>query len=542
MILILVYVVVCIIILLYSHWNSIAVIATMSTALLLMNKERVFTGGVPPCNVSRLMIVYHDEDSKEGKALAGQFAGSYTETTIYRANDSDENKLLVVERVDRHPIEIIMVDAASYTVGNLHYENPTNILIFVNHAVPPPQDKIYKSAFPFLWKSSNSVTLTSTDMTLLDTNKVTLLPSDFDPAMVLKAPNFTSYGNIEDAYGTLMRYKDSANTYKVGESVYTKQPPNENTPNYDDDYVFSINHKDIFMQDKLKVGQPWEKKHTAIMSAYVQPNSIVLDIGANIGTVGILLSRAVRGECVVYAFEPFPPTHRLLQHNIESNRCTNVIAFPVFVGDEYRPVVKLPVPDPKHTTVAQLGTNGVAVRMLTIDQLLSDNDHVSVMKVDVEGSEPLVFYGAQETIRRCMPVIFYERNSQCIDKDVKDTMGLPAESVNFDIVVFCRSLGYTDIRQMSKDNYMLVPPNREMQTPNSVITFAPFKPGTKITNHVANTLTGYTILEGSHANWNDNQQEKKLQKNNDRKEHLSSWRADNLRPRQPNNPSSWRRN
>ena len=38
--------------------------------------------------------------------------------------------------------------------------------------------------------------------------------------------------------------------------------------------------------------------------------------------------------------------------------------------------------------------------------------NISAMKVDVEGAEPLVFYGARETIRRCMPVIVFEKNSK----------------------------------------------------------------------------------------------------------------------------------
>jgi FkbM family methyltransferase len=497
-----------------------------------MNKERVFTGGVPPHDISRLMIVYHADDSKDGDILAGRFAGSQIEVAIYRPDDLIEGKV-VVERFVGLPVEIVMVDAASYIAGNPSYEDPTNILIFVNHAVIPPQDKIYKSAFSFLWKSSDAVTLTSTDMTLLDTNKVTLLQSDFDPAMILNTPNFTPHARIEDANRTLTEYKNAANTYKVGESRYKPYPkPTINTPNYDDDYFFSINSEDIYMQEKLMAGQPWEKKHTALMSAYVQPNSIVLDIGANIGTVAVLLSRAVRSKCVVYAFEPFPYTHALLQRNIEDNKCKNVVAFPVCVGDKYRPVVKLPAPDPKHTTVAQLGTNGIAVRMLTIDQILSDNDHVSVMKVDVEGAEPLVFYGARETIRRCMPVIFYERNSQQIDKKFTDDMGIPDEIVNFDIVVFCHSLGYRDLRQMSPDNYMLVPPNREMTTPNSIITFGPFKPNDPIKNHAANTLTDYTLLEGSHAKWSY------LQKNNEYKE--QSWLRQPANSRYPRQPAESR--
>eukprot|EP00966_Prymnesium_polylepis_P201664 4672627-Prymnesium_polylepis.1 len=56
-----------------------------------------------------------------------------------------------------------------------------------------------------------------------------------------------------------------------------------------------------------------------------------------------------------------------------------------------------------------IGGGGERVRLLAIDEMEWGQTSVSVLKVDVEGSEPLVVYGARRTIRRWRPTIYFER-------------------------------------------------------------------------------------------------------------------------------------
>ena len=53
-------------------------------------------------------------------------------------------------------------------------------------------------------------------------------------------------------------------------------------------------------------------------------NSVILDVGANIGCHTIPFAQLFDGSCEVYAFEPEPEAHDILSENIKLNNLTNV--------------------------------------------------------------------------------------------------------------------------------------------------------------------------------------------------------------------------
>ena len=69
------------------------------------------------------------------------------------------------------------------------------------------------------------------------------------------------------------------------------------------------------------------------------------------------------------------------------------------------------------------------------------------MKIDVEGFEEFVLAGAEETIKRCKPVIALE-----VTREKKTTV----KRSSIDTVKLVESWGYKFIEQR-KDDYMLVP-------------------------------------------------------------------------------------
>lgn len=283
----------------------------------------------------------------------------------------------------------------------------------------------------------------------------------------------------------------NANSYLVGESFYTGFPPTISTPNYDDDYTFLVNSKDVVVQKYLRKGVPYEKYLISAMSAYMPPNGVMLDIGTNIGTVAIPMSRANRG-IVVFAFEPFRQNYVLCLENIRRNNAYNIVPMPVAVGDKSRDSVSLSsevfvapeqlqkgeigrkqaVPNGAldntkefHYAAIQLGMGGDKVRMVSIDDLGINYD---VIKIDIEGAEPLAFYGAKESIKRCMPIIAFEHNTNQVTKDMRESMNIPDHIADFNIVRYCYSIGYREICEIPFNNFMLIPPNRKVVSPNSM--------------------------------------------------------------------------
>jgi FkbM family methyltransferase len=131
----------------------------------------------------------------------------------------------------------------------------------------------------------------------------------------------------------------------------------------------------------------------------VQPGDTVVDVGAQIGCYTV--RTATRGARV-YAFEPFPANFAALQRNIALNRLANVRAFPYAVGAESGPRTMF-VPDDgghtgRHSLFPGRGSRTIAVSCLCLDDIVRQNDLqcVNVLKVDCQGSEYEILFGASE--------------------------------------------------------------------------------------------------------------------------------------------------
>jgi FkbM family methyltransferase len=157
----------------------------------------------------------------------------------------------------------------------------------------------------------------------------------------------------------------------------------------------------------------WAELEIQFLCQFITPASVVLDVGANIGTHTLPFAR---GAACVYAFEPQPTVFHLLQTNIEKNGLTNVKLFNTGVSQSRGPLL-MPRRDYAQSdnfgavTLSQPGITGGGadrelVHSLAIDDLaLSSCD---LMKVDVEGMEFDVLAGAANTIERCRPIVYAE--------------------------------------------------------------------------------------------------------------------------------------
>lgn len=146
----------------------------------------------------------------------------------------------------------------------------------------------------------------------------------------------------------------------------------------------------------------------AFASALLTENSVVVDIGANIGLTSLLLARLAG---TVVAVEPAPNIFSLLKQNITDNRVSNVIALNYAIGASNSNVRFR-----EHSAFGHVSDGPLAnanVEMRTVDNLVADLglSNVSLIKIDVEGYEPHVLAGAAETIARFNPVILMEFNT-----------------------------------------------------------------------------------------------------------------------------------
>lgn len=140
---------------------------------------------------------------------------------------------------------------------------------------------------------------------------------------------------------------------------------------------------------------------------------VILDVGANLGAWAQPFGRALDAAGIVdaklIAFEPGPGQRERLEVNLSSTPgFSDVTILPLAVGAENGSGAFALTGDETGSSglVPELGAGGwsdeiVEVEIRTLDSLLPELglDHVDFAKVDTEGNDPNVLFGAIETLR-----------------------------------------------------------------------------------------------------------------------------------------------
>lgn len=187
-------------------------------------------------------------------------------------------------------------------------------------------------------------------------------------------------------------------------ATYIEAFPHEDYTIYDVPDVgrFYMDDEPQAVKNSLRKGVPWEQHVIRLFEQYVIPGSVVLDVGAHIGSHTVTLARLVGPTGHVYAFEPQKRVYRELVYNLKLNEIRN--ATPLrFAASSQAGVLGS---NPRHLRVGPVGRGLDRVEARTIDSFKFDN--VSVMKIDVDGHQLEVLQGAKETIAEQEPVIVIE--------------------------------------------------------------------------------------------------------------------------------------
>jgi FkbM family methyltransferase len=142
----------------------------------------------------------------------------------------------------------------------------------------------------------------------------------------------------------------------------------------------------------------WEADVMKLLRRSLRSGGVFVDVGANVGFHTVLAARLVAPGGSVYAVEPAPWTLDLLRANVwRSGLDVNVLPY---AASDLPGTVRLAV-DPEHRSGAQLSEKhgDVEVEAARLDDLLPEIE-VDVLKVDVEGGEPLVLRGARGVLDR----------------------------------------------------------------------------------------------------------------------------------------------
>ena len=146
----------------------------------------------------------------------------------------------------------------------------------------------------------------------------------------------------------------------------------------------------------------------SLLLELIEPDDLVIDVGAGIGAYTIPLARKLlRQGGVVYAFEPARLNQQLLSMNVALNRLVNVFDYRHAVGKTVgsaRTPLMNPLKKQDFSKLPNVAGQGDPVQVVTLDQL--EFARCRLIKIDVNGSEEMVLSGAAQLIERLQPVLF----------------------------------------------------------------------------------------------------------------------------------------
>lgn len=165
-----------------------------------------------------------------------------------------------------------------------------------------------------------------------------------------------------------------------------------------------------YIQGKIaRDKQPYELEMLRDMAARLQPDDLVLDVGANIGNHTLYLASVV--GCKVHAFEPNRHLCDALAQSIELNGQDHRVTVHQVGVSASKGVARF-----SHLDAANLGAQSLeqvqdadenTIQLVSLDQL-EWSSPVRMIKIDVEGMESEVLRGAQRLILRDKPVLYVE--------------------------------------------------------------------------------------------------------------------------------------
>ena len=145
----------------------------------------------------------------------------------------------------------------------------------------------------------------------------------------------------------------------------------------------------------LGVNGTYEAAELELFARSIRPGDTVLDIGAHIGLYTLTAARASGPTGRVVAFEPSTDNFALLEANVAANGYTNVELHRVACSDTTGTGVL--VLSRTNSGDHQLRADGAGARVDTVR--LHDLDvRPQVVKMDVQGAEPLVLAGAAQLL------------------------------------------------------------------------------------------------------------------------------------------------
>jgi FkbM family methyltransferase len=183
---------------------------------------------------------------------------------------------------------------------------------------------------------------------------------------------------------------------------------------------------DAYIKKIIESTGEWEKNVYTIYKELLNKDSIVIEVGAHVGTHTVEMSKLSKH---VYTFEIQRFLNQLLSYNLIHNECFNVTNFLEIVGSNNN---LLPIEEISYDIDRVFNTGVMTVQGLNkpwgypmlqtkLDDKFNFLTRCDLLKIDAEGSEIDVIKGAIKLINKTKPAILVEFDG---DKDKQEMFNL----------------------------------------------------------------------------------------------------------------------
>ncbi|KAM3115912.1 FkbM family methyltransferase [Phormidesmis sp. 146-33] len=158
--------------------------------------------------------------------------------------------------------------------------------------------------------------------------------------------------------------------------------------------------------------QKYEPHVTTTLQNILQPDHVFVDVGCNIGWfVLIAASKLKKGK--VIGFEPNQNCLQLLYRSLHENEFENVVIFPYAATDKHK-LLQLSGHAAYGFVHSVDESDADYVQGVAIETLLQHEPKIDVVKMDIEGHEPIALQGMTETLHKHKPIVISEFHPKLI--------------------------------------------------------------------------------------------------------------------------------
>lgn len=202
---------------------------------------------------------------------------------------------------------------------------------------------------------------------------------------------------------------------------------------------FEIEGKKIRLDESLR---RWnvitEKELQEALINNIKNGDVIVDVGANFGLHTLLAGKILGDRGHIYAIEPIPSNIKLLKRNIRLNhfnsRITIIEAALSNSNDAYIEM-SLPKEDVVvSASIAKVGNKVIKVKNMRLDDFIEGTGiKPNLIKIDVEGAEYEVLKGAENVLKKYMPILLVEIHTFALE-----SFG----ASNDELIKFLQKFGY----------------------------------------------------------------------------------------------------